>query len=126
VLHENLSLGTGQAATADARIQNDASRRNSSIIVSSWVCAASRWISVSLDFLAQRGKLRLLVVELFCVALQEGFFFGVAAQRFHIFTQSALVIHDAVDVLLAVFHFLFKVLHDGFLRCDFLQSRGHL
>ena len=33
-----------------------------------------------LDFLAQCGKLSFLIVELFCVALQQRFFFGAAAQ----------------------------------------------
>ena len=80
----------------------------------SWIC------------FAQRGELRLLVVELFCIALQERFFFGAAAQRFHIFAQAALIVDDAVNILLAIFHFLLEFLYNGLLRCDCLQSRGRL
>jgi len=76
--------------------------------------------------LAQRFELRFLIIKLLGVALQEGFFFGAASQGFHIFAQPALIFHDAVDIFLPIFHFVFEFGDHRFLVHDFLQRLRHL
>src|SRR6266404_4143138 len=78
------------------------------------------------DPLPQARKLRFLIVELFRVTLQQGFFFRASPQRLHVFAQSPLVVHDPVNVLLPVFHFLLQLRDGGLLRRNFLQRVRHL
>jgi len=78
-----------------------------------------------LNVLAQGVETSLLLVQLACITQQEGLLFGTAAEGFHVFAQAALIVDDALDVLLTILHFFLEPGDDRFLRGDTGQGLLH-